>query len=186
MRALEGISSVSAKGIEHFPLPAKKRCLYALFLNSTGRILCDAFLYSNPSSSSAPSVLVECPQSLSSFLLSHLKAFKLRSQVSFHLVPYAVWSFLVAPSLISSSTTDLASILSTEPSVVAVPDPRTPLLGLRVLSPASKQCSSVFVCAVVKVSLKPSCLFLFSDYPIRLSHSRGVSLFYSSFSSWYC
>ncbi|OQV19661.1 putative transferase CAF17-like protein, mitochondrial [Hypsibius exemplaris] len=117
------------------------RSIYSLMLNLQGRVMFDLFIYTDASRREEGGFLVDCDALLEEKLVKHLKAFKLRKDVSvesasavgvrINFPEKAVGSVMAGKSLeekISShqSSEGLSDHLK-------IPDPRLPLLGYRSL-----------------------------------------------------
>mmetsp|Transcript_43329 Transcript_43329/g.70316 ORF Transcript_43329/g.70316 Transcript_43329/m.70316 type:complete len:358 (+) Transcript_43329:29-1102(+) len=131
---LHGLCSVDVRDA-----PQENSLLYTAFLNATGRVLADAFIYpghtdANDTSAEASAWRLECDRSLLASIASHLKKYRLRSKVDISDVSDAFSVYAVMGSGVSNGRA-----LSEKwfPPQTAWQDPRLDTLGLRALVPSS-------------------------------------------------
>ncbi|KAK8022378.1 Aminomethyltransferase folate-binding domain-containing protein [Apiospora rasikravindrae] len=124
---------------------------YTGFLQATGRVLYDVFVYPDtlglgPSDSPAgSSFLIECDDSRAGALMRHLKKYKLRSKFKFQLLEpeeclvWQAWDDATFSSRQNGTPEDGANnkivtdFLPDQKGQIVLRDPRSPTMGLRVL-----------------------------------------------------
>lgn len=115
-------------------LSLQKDALYCAFLNPQGRMISTAFLYLHPDATPEnPHVLVDCQEDNADELLGFIKRFKLRSKVKLEQLD----SDKAGVQLFVSWGKDLDSssfVVSDSPEAHVFKDPRSPGMGLRVLT----------------------------------------------------
>jgi len=127
----------------------KNPSIYTAFLNTQGRVLADAFIYSSPSSPSSPSFpsppsspalssfLIDCHGSIAEDLLQHFKKLKLRSKFELKSISdqCSVWTVFGKDNAFKS--------LNGKEITTCVVDPRLGHLGLRVVLPNNSELTSL-------------------------------------------
>ncbi|XP_035392584.1 putative transferase CAF17 homolog, mitochondrial [Electrophorus electricus] len=113
----------------------RQRSLYAHMLNVKGRTLYDVIIYSlNESSADLNSVVLECDSSLLGAVVQHLTMYKIRRRVTVNTcADLSLWALLPqetrsAPQQLKPEPT------SAEKALVLVEDPRTDLMGWRLVA----------------------------------------------------
>jgi len=121
--------------------------IFALFLNTRGRVLYDSFIYSTKDKSV---FWVECDSQVESELLSHLKTYTVRRKISIDSISdqFCTWVIVskklvdsIFPSVEFSLLNKVDSSHGNAPELtlkvgvdhIVVPDPRTPSLGYRLI-----------------------------------------------------
>ncbi|XP_028328659.1 putative transferase CAF17 homolog, mitochondrial [Gouania willdenowi] len=107
-------------------LLSERAALYAHLLNVQGRTLYDVILYRFSESDGGDGVYLECDATMTDSLVKHLKTFKIRRKVSISPCPeVSVWAVLCSQSK--------PELTSPDQAVAWEPDPRTALMGRRLL-----------------------------------------------------
>ncbi|XP_012683296.2 putative transferase CAF17 homolog, mitochondrial [Clupea harengus] len=108
-----------------------ERCMYAHMLNVQGRTLYDIIFYSLKEKSTEPSLLLECDSTVKDAILKHLKVYKIRRKVSITPCPeLAIWALLPVDK---DSAPDKPEITDNKQDIVLERDPRTELMGWRLI-----------------------------------------------------
>ena len=128
--AIKCLQGLLTNDVQLFHIDDNWNAMYAMFLNSNGRVLYDVIFYKCESTDEVPSFLVECDKSASQDIMKHLKTYKLRAKVNISgvedLVPWVVFSSKNPFDLKKASNPDVHT---------AVKDPRLGELGFRVVLP---------------------------------------------------
>lgn len=137
LKFLQGIvtANLASKGQEGQPLG-----VYAGFLNATGRVIHDVFIYNDINGLGAPggegqSFLVEVDADQADRLAKYIKRYKLRAQVNLRklqpdeVAVWQAWDDANGPTF---------SVPSTDTSQLILKDPRAPGLGYRILQAQRK------------------------------------------------
>lgn len=105
-----------------------RRCLYTMLLNSHGRVLFDALIFSIPGE--ADEYFLETDEAATEGVIKHLKTYKLRAKVE---VDDA--SKEVEPWVVFSGDESISVGASSNDKILAVKDPRLGPLGMRIVVP---------------------------------------------------
>lgn len=110
-----------------------RAALYSHLLNVQGRTLYDVILYSVGDPQESEDVLLECDGTLRDSVLRHLKVYKIRRNVSITAcADLSVWALLPLQDG-PHQDTQTPDLSSRDGVVVWEEDPRTPLMGRRLL-----------------------------------------------------
>lgn len=114
----------------------QQRAIYGHFLNPQGRLLHDALVV-NRTRSDMPSFLLDVPRQSGAPLLRHLQMYKMRQdvQVSDESTSHSVWAVITKQD-------NPLTLPETANDVTVFVDPRTALLGWRVLAPSTEDSPS--------------------------------------------
>nr|CAB3255175.1 putative transferase CAF17 homolog, mitochondrial [Phallusia mammillata] len=111
-------------------LPSQQ-CMYSMMLDTRGRIMHDFIMYWLPHDSDLQ-VLLECEQESKDTILKTLKMYKLRKKVKIAgECESSVWQAL-GPNALDFDTVN--SLFTAKSKSLLFKDPRTPLLGWRIIS----------------------------------------------------
>ncbi|KAI0181101.1 Aminomethyltransferase folate-binding domain-containing protein [Hypoxylon sp. FL1284] len=132
---------------------------YTAFLNATGRVLHDVFIYRDTlgmageeeTAAGGDAFIIEVDAAQVKTLAKHIKRYKLRSKLKFRIldegecVAWQVWDDSISPATLSAPSSSpssssppipptLAQLLAQPKDYVMLPDARAPGMGFRVLS----------------------------------------------------
>lgn len=121
---LQGLITNDINHVENGPTS-----LFTLFLNSKGRILCDALIYKTHEDKT---FLIECDKDIMETLEKHLKIYRIRRKINIdHRIDLNVF---VLYSVSAETPININEIKYKENNLMCFRDPRTVELGLRIIS----------------------------------------------------
>ncbi|XP_026734370.1 putative transferase CAF17 homolog, mitochondrial [Trichoplusia ni] len=106
------------------------RSMYAMFLNSKGRILYDTLIHKWEDENA---FMIECDHSVLALLRKHLQMYKLKRKVEIGDLSsgFQLWALTVPPTIDLESTTDASDI---QHNISMYKDPRLEDLGYRIIT----------------------------------------------------
>lgn len=128
---LQGVDSASflqgliTNDIKHFDGGCK--ALYTMFLNASGRVLCDSLIYRIASKNE---YVIECDSGIVENLRRHLNLYRIRKKIEISIPEYLVWAAFTPEDRENSPC---MSMKPDEKIVTISEDPRSEYLGYRLI-----------------------------------------------------